>query len=83
MTDRSHPTWPRPFPILRMLGLALSLACGALFVRVWLSYGATPLERFYLPTYAHLALFADLPPLPKLGVKGETLKPFPVVFRGD
>lgn len=83
MIDRSHPTWPRRFPILRMLGFALSLACGALFVRVWLSYGATPLERFYLPTYARLALFADLPALPKLGVKGETLKHFPVVFQGD
>ena len=66
-----------------MLGFALSLACGALFVRVWLSYGATPLERFYLPTYARLTLLADLPALPKPASKGETLKPFSVVFRRD
>jgi type IV secretory pathway TraG/TraD family ATPase VirD4 len=65
-----------------MLGFGLSLACGAVFVRAWFSYSATPLERFYFPTYARLSLFADFPGLPKPGVKGETLKPFRVVFRG-
>jgi Type IV secretion-system coupling protein DNA-binding domain len=83
MSDRSHPIWPRRFPVCRMLGFALSLACGVLFMRVWLSYVATPLERFYLPTYARLMLFADLPAFPKPGSRGATLKSFPVVFRGD
>src|SRR6185437_2817137 len=83
MSENTNPTWPRRFPILRVLGFALSLACGALLVRVWLSYAATPLERFYLPTYARLTLFADLPALPKPASRGETLKPFSVVFRGD
>ena len=80
MTERSHPIWPRRLPVLRMLGFALSLACGAVFVRIWLSYGATPLERFYFPAYARLTLFADFPKLPKPKVNGETLKPFRVVF---
>jgi hypothetical protein len=66
-----------------MLGFALSLACGALLVWVWLSYEATPLERFYFPTYARLTLLADLPSLPKPGPKGEKLKPFAVIFSGD
>jgi len=83
MTDRSHPTWPRRFPILRVLGFALSLACGALFIRAWLSYAATPLERFYFPTYVRLTLFADLPALPKPGPTGETQKSFSVVFKGE
>jgi hypothetical protein len=83
MTDHSHPTWPRRFPVLRMVGFALSLACGALFVRVWLSHAATPLERFYFSTYARLTLFAGLPALPSPGARGETLKSFPVVFLGD
>ena len=52
-------------------------------MRVWLSYGATPLERFYFPTYARFTLFADLPALPNPGLELRLLKSFPVVFRGD
>jgi hypothetical protein len=83
MTENTNPTWPRRFPILRILGFALSLAFGAVFVRLWLSYSATPLERFYFPTYVRLTLFADLPSLPTPGAKDETLKSFPLVFRGE
>jgi hypothetical protein len=66
-----------------MLGFALSLACGAIFVRAWLSYAATPLERFYFPTYARLTLFKGLPALPRPGHTGESPNSFSVVFEGE
>jgi hypothetical protein len=66
-----------------MLGFALGLACGAIFVRAWLSYAATPLERFYFPAYARLTLFKGLPVLPRPGHTGESPNSFSVVFEGE
>jgi type IV secretory pathway TraG/TraD family ATPase VirD4 len=80
MTDSSNPTWPRRFPVLRMSGFMLSLICGALFVRLWVTHAVTPLQRFYFPTYVRLTLFADLPALPTRGLATRSEKPFPVVF---
>lgn len=80
MTDNSHPTWPRRFPVWRMTGLILSVVCGALFIRAWLIWAATPLERFYFSTFVRLAVFRDLPSMPKPGHKAESSKLFSVVF---
>ena len=82
MNENSIPPGLADFRVWRMLGLALSLLCGRLFVRVWLLYSATPLERFYFPTYVRLTLFCDLPSLPKLGHRAQNVKAFSVVFVG-
>lgn len=83
MTEDSHPTWPRRFPVWRVSGLVLSVVCGLLLIRAWLSWAATPLERFYFPTYVRLSLFPDLPSLPKLGHKAGSGKSFLVVLVGQ
>ena len=82
MNENASPSWPRRFHAFRMLGVVLSLVCGALFVRIWLLYGATPLERFYFPTYARLTLFSDLPGLPNPGHRTGDVRSFSVVFVG-
>jgi hypothetical protein len=51
-------------------------------VRVWLGYGATPLERFYFSTYVRLTLFSDFPSFPKLGHGSADVRSFSVVFIG-
>lgn len=83
MNPNSQPTWPRRFRLFRMFGILLSLACGALLIRAWVVLKATPLQRFYFPTYIRLTVFPDLPSLPKLGHKRAAGRPFPVVFAGQ
>ncbi|MFL6448099.1 MAG: type IV secretion system DNA-binding domain-containing protein [Bryobacteraceae bacterium] len=78
MTDSSRPVWPRRVPIFRLTGMAVSLLLGILFVRAWLVWSASPLERFYLPTYSRLSLFSRFS-LPILGHKSTG---FRVVFVG-
>jgi Type IV secretion-system coupling protein DNA-binding domain len=78
MNDSSRSVWPRRAPLFRFAGLALSVLFGILFIRGWYLWSASPLERFYLPTYSRLTLFADLS-LPTLSHK---LPSFPVVFVG-
>ena len=83
MIEKASPVWPRRFPVWRTAGLLLSLAFGAMLVRAWLVWIATPLERFYFPSFVRLTVFADLPNLPKLGRKRASDVSFPVVFVGQ
>ncbi|MFL6450940.1 MAG: type IV secretion system DNA-binding domain-containing protein [Bryobacteraceae bacterium] len=78
MTDLSRPVWPRRIPAFRIVGMALSVALGILFIRAWLVWSATPLQRFYFPTYSRLTLVGGFA-LPRPGHKGTG---FRVVFVG-
>ena len=60
MTEEVRPTWPRRWPVYRFVGLGLAVACGLLFIRLWMKV-ASPLEQFYFATYVKGALFSDLP----------------------
>lgn len=75
MSDSSRPLWPRRAPAFRVAGLLLSVVFGLLFVRSWFLWSATPLERFYFPTYLRLTLLGGF----SLGHNDPT---FQVVFSG-
>lgn len=81
MNEQSQPTWPRRTPIYRLLGLALSLACGFLLVKAWLRFSASTLEAYYFPTYLKLTL-PELPKLPKIGRKNDGRDAYKLVFFG-
>ena len=81
MIEELRPTWPRRWPVYRLVGLAVALACGLLFIRLWVKL-ASPLEQFYFPTYVKGTLFSDFP---TISVHSRRLQPgdaFRVVFLG-
>lgn len=63
MTEEVRPTWPRRLPVYRLTGLVFALACGVLFIRLWVKLAAS-LEQFYFATYVKGALFSDLSRMP-------------------
>ncbi|HEX7362243.1 MAG TPA: type IV secretion system DNA-binding domain-containing protein [Bryobacteraceae bacterium] len=79
--ESDAPRWPRRFPVGGFLGVVLALACGVLFLKLWLHF-APPLERFYFPVYAKGALLGELPALPLPGRARHSGKRFAVVFLG-
>ena len=58
-------TWPRILPFYRVLALVLAAAStlGLIRLAIW---HASPLEQFYLPDFAKLAIARQLPKLPPL-----------------
>ena len=82
MNPGVKPTWPRRFPILRLVGIVVSLLIGVGLIRIWQLWLGTPLERFYFPSYLRLWLSAEMPHLPKWKRTGDDLSSFSVVFTG-
>lgn len=82
MTQSVAPTWPRRFPLLRMLAILLSLLIGLGFIRLWLVFTAAPLQRFYFFSYVRVSLAEALPQLPQLRRNVDLPQSFTVVFTG-
>src|SRR3954447_1831920 len=78
MNQNSSPVWPRRVPVFRLGGMALSIVLGVLFIRAWIAWSATPLQRFYFATYSRLILFSGL----TLPMPSRENPPFRVVFVG-
>ena len=80
----AETTWPRILPFYRVLALVLAAAStlGLIRLAIW---HASPLERFYLPDYAKLAIARQLPKLPPLpGAKpSDGRENFKMVFCDD
>ena len=80
----AETTWPRILPFYRVVALALTAAAtlGLIRLAIW---HANPLEQFYLPAYAKLALAKQLPQFPSLrGAKpGDGRETFKMVFCDD
>ncbi len=82
MNPNNGPMWPRRLPVLRLFALALTVVAGAVFLKCWLAWSASPLQRFYFPAYVRLTALRDFPSLPKPGRKLTEKPSFSVVFVG-
>ena len=80
----AETTWPRILPFYRVL--ALLLAATSTFGLIKLAIGrANPLQQFYLPAYAKLALARQFPKFPSLhsGKPRDGRETFKMVFSDD
>src|SRR4051812_19284597 len=78
MIHSDRPVWPRRIPAFRIVGMTLSVVFGVLLILAWLVWSASPLQRFYFPTYSRLSLFSGFSwPMP-----GHKSTGFRVVFVG-
>lgn len=59
MSPSSRPVWPNRMPVFRVAGMAAAIFLGVLLMRAWCVWSATPLERFYIPTYIRLTIFGN------------------------
>ena len=80
----AETTWPRILPFYRLLAFLLAAAAtfGLFRLAIW---QASPLQQFYLPAYAKLALARQFPKFPALagGKPSDGRESFKMVFFDD